>query len=265
MAESKINRDNYIVVQGWMISDLQLKGNELLIYACIHGFSQAENQVFNGGLQYLADWTKSTKQGVSKSLKALVEKGLVVKNDTYINGVKFCEYHATKFNTPLNSVEYPIKQSLTGGVKQSLTNNIDLDNLNNNLTNKKESPAPKEAKKKYGEFQHVSLKDSELAKLRKEYGEDMAQKAITHLDEYIEMKGYKARSHYLAIRKWVVDAVKEDEKKRGKGRKEPVPQWMESGANEIERMKRMHAAMTAGNSPEIAARAEALRQELQGG
>lgn len=41
----------------------------------------------------------------------------------------------------------------------------------------------------------------------------MTQKAITFLDEHIEMKGYKAKSHYLAIRKWVVDAVKEKERK----------------------------------------------------
>ena len=27
------------------------------------------------------------------------------------------------------------------------------------------------------------------------------------------MKGYKAKSHYLCIRKWVVDAVKERERK----------------------------------------------------
>ena len=29
------------------------------------------------------------------------------------------------------------------------------------------------------------------------------------MDEYIEMKGYSVKSHYLAIRKWVINAVKE--------------------------------------------------------
>ena len=96
--ESKVNAEQYIVLQGWMISDLKLKGNELIIYACIYGFSQAESQVFSGSLQYLADWTNSTKQSVVKCLKSLVEKGFVVKTDKVINGVKFCEYYATKFN-----------------------------------------------------------------------------------------------------------------------------------------------------------------------
>ena len=124
MAESKVKRENFITIQGFMIADLKLKGNELLIYACIYGFSQAENQVFNGSLQYLADWTNSTKQGVIKCLKSLLEKEYIVKNEKTINGVKFCEYYATELNTVLNKVEYPIEQSLTGGIKQSLHNNI---------------------------------------------------------------------------------------------------------------------------------------------
>ena len=136
MAEHKVIRENFIVVQGWMIRDLQLKGNELIIYACIYGFSQAENQVFSGSLQYLADWTNSTKQGVVKSLKSLTEKGYIVKTDRIINGVKFCEYYATKFNEVLNKVEYPMQQSLMGGIKQSLTNNIGLNNIDNNIAEK---------------------------------------------------------------------------------------------------------------------------------
>ena len=131
MAESKVNKENYVVIQGWMLTDLQLKGNELVVYACIYGFSQSENQVFSGSLQYLADWTNSTKQGVVKSLKSLVEKGYLIKTDKVISGVKFCEYRATKFNGVYNKVEQGMQQSLMGGMQQSLTNNLDIDNLDN--------------------------------------------------------------------------------------------------------------------------------------
>ena len=135
MAESKVNRENFIALQGWQVTDLGLKGNELIIYACIYGFSQ-DNQTFSGSLQYLADWTNSTKQGVMKCLKSLVEKGLIVKKENMINGVKFCEYHTTKLNTLCNKVEYPMQQSLMGGIQQSLPNNIDIDNISNNKKNK---------------------------------------------------------------------------------------------------------------------------------
>ena len=139
MAESKVKRENFITIQGFMLTDLQLKGNELLIYACIYGFSQAENQVFNGSLQYLADWTNSTKQGVIKCLKSLEEKQFIVKKENYINGVKFCEYYATKFNTPINNVDGGMQQSLTGGVQQSLPNNIGFDIDNDNTAKKKKA------------------------------------------------------------------------------------------------------------------------------
>ena len=141
MKESKVKDENYINIQGWMVTKLGLKGNELLIYAIIYGFSQAEDQTFNGSLQYLADWTNSTKQGVTKNLKALVEKGYIIKEDKYINNVKFCEYYATKLDTVYNKVAQGIQQSLTGyttkfntPMQQSLTNNIN-DNIDNKLDN----------------------------------------------------------------------------------------------------------------------------------
>ena len=137
MAASKVNRENYVVIQGWMLTDLQLKGNELVVYACIYGFSQCESQVFSGSLQYLADWTNSTKQGVAKSLKSLVQKGYLVKTDKVISGVKFCEYRATEFNGVCNKVAQGMQQSLTGGMQQSSPNNIDINNLDNNLEDKR--------------------------------------------------------------------------------------------------------------------------------
>jgi hypothetical protein len=79
-------------------------------------------------------------------------------------------------------------------------------------------------KHKHGEYQHVLLKDDEVEKLNKEYGKDLAEKAITFLDEYIEMKGYKAKSHYLCIRKWVIDAVNEKEKKSKAQQPQPKQQ-----------------------------------------
>lgn len=77
--------------------------------------------------------------------------------------------------------------------------------LNTNILNTKKLNT-NNIKHKYGEYKNVLLKDDELEKLKKEYSnyEDL----IKYLDEYIEMKGYKAKSHYLCIKKWVTDAVK---------------------------------------------------------
>ncbi len=60
----------------------------------------------------------------------------------------------------------------------------------------------------YGEFRNVLLSDDEHEKLKELCGEDL-QGVIDHLSSYIEMKGYKVKSYYLAIRKWVITAYKE--------------------------------------------------------
>ena len=102
-------------------------------------------------------------------------------------------------------------------------NRIEEDN-NNISASDEPAPAPKKAvKHKHGEYRKVLLTDTEVEKLIEEYGKDMTVKLIKFLDEYIEMKGYKAKNHYLAIRKWVVDAVKEQEAKKGKTVNTGVP------------------------------------------
>lgn len=76
-----------------------------------------------------------------------------------------------------------------------------------NIKNEKKE---KNIKNIYGEYKHVRLTDSERDRLFNDYGESETLEAIRFLDEYIEMKGYKAKNHYLCIRKWVFDAIKRD-------------------------------------------------------
>lgn len=101
---------------------------------------------------------------------------------------------------------------------------IGKDSITNITTSEDKSSTvdtAKASKHKYGEYKHVLLKDEELQKLQKDF--ENWKELITYLDEYIEMKGYKAKSHYLAIRKWVVDAVKKN--KRTNNTKE-IEDWL---------------------------------------
>ena len=183
---AEIKAENYITVQGWMVSDLKLKGNELLIYAIIYGFSQDGETRFTGSLGYLAAWTNSTKQGVIKNLKALVEKGFIIKTDKIINGVKFCEYHSTELNRVLNKVEQGIKQSLTGGIQQSLNNNIVSDKQDNNIEDikgKKERNTQTSYDAILSNVQNDSLRECyiEYIKMRKLIKSPMTDRALKML------------------------------------------------------------------------------------
>lgn len=132
----KVKNENYITIQGFMVNELELKGNELIIYAIIYGFSQDENQTFTGSLQYLADWTNLSKQSVINCLKSLLEKGIIIKKDKYINNVKFVEYYSKNLNRVVKNFEQGSQKTLIGGSQKTLTNNININNINNNIKNK---------------------------------------------------------------------------------------------------------------------------------
>lgn len=83
----------------------------------------------------------------------------------------------------------------------------------------------KPVKHTYGEYGHVRLTDKERDTLMNEFGESETSEAIKYLDEYIEMKGYKAQSHYLCIRKWVFDAVRRDKDKTPSKNQSLAEKW----------------------------------------
>ena len=117
---NEVTDKNYIVIQSFMVSELGLKGNELLIYAIIFGFSQTTGQAFHGSLTYLENWTNSTRPTVISSLKSLVEKGLIEKEEQTINGVKHCSYHVVDNSTDDEEAPQEVVKKLNGGSKKTL-------------------------------------------------------------------------------------------------------------------------------------------------
>ena len=94
---------------------------------------------------------------------------------------------------------------------------ITLDNIFKYIEENYNAPPPSElqepkedSKHKYGEYKNVLLTTAEYEKL---LAMENGERAIEHLSNHIKMKGYKAKSHYLAIRNWVFDAVKEKDLK----------------------------------------------------
>lgn len=75
----------------------------------------------------------------------------------------------------------------------------------------------KDTKHKYGEYQHVLLTDKEFTSLESDYGSSNTQAIIKYLDEYLEMKGTKYKSHYMVIKKWGAKAALENRNKETLG------------------------------------------------
>lgn len=90
-----ISDGTYITIQGWMRTDLNLSGNELIVYAIIYGFSQNKQGEFTGSVQYLADWVGCTKRTVTTILRKFVDEELVKKTVVQLdNNSKRVSYQA---------------------------------------------------------------------------------------------------------------------------------------------------------------------------
>ena len=154
-----VKENSFITVQAFMVNDLHLKGNELLIYAIIHGFSQDGESEFTGSLQYLADWCNTSKQTIITALQSLCEKQLIIKNVEFKNNVKFCTYKSSgvfkNFDGGSQKSLTGYSKNFNGGSQNSLPNNI-YNNINNNIADKETAPAyvPQPLKTNKAEFQN---------------------------------------------------------------------------------------------------------------
>ena len=170
----------YIVIQDWMISDLQLKGNELLTYALIYGFSQDGESEFKGSLKYISEFLGISKSTAQRSIEKLVDRGIVEKRVEEISGVKFNRYMAhEKADTPIVKTSTGYSQNDHGGIVKMTTNNTNIYNTNNNASNNtKDKSVParyfddEELNNKFMEF--LSMRK----KIRKPVRTDRALKAL---------------------------------------------------------------------------------------
>lgn len=190
----------YIVIQDWMIADLQLKGNELLTYALIYGFSQDGESEFKGSLKYISEFLGVSKSTAQRSIEKLVDRGIVEKRVEEISGVKFNRYIAhEKADTPIVKMTTGCSQNdhggvvkMTtgcsqndhGGIVKMTTNNTNIYNTNNNtINNTKDKGAPaKKEPERYFEDEELNNKFLEFLsmrkKIRKPVRTDRALKAL---------------------------------------------------------------------------------------
>ena len=99
-----MNNNNYIVIQWWMINELKIKGNELLLYGLIYWYSQDWESKFRGSLTYIQKALWISRHTVIDLLKKLIKKELIIKNEPWIYSVKtelLKNIYSVKTGTPL--------------------------------------------------------------------------------------------------------------------------------------------------------------------
>ena len=241
-----MKNNNFYCVFGWMMNELGLRNKELIAYAVIYSFSQDERTRYAGGLSYLCACTgTANKASMHRVLQSLVEKGLIIKIEKEINGIKLCDYahnpEAIKSFAKSNVapeqggccedngvvIEQQWRyQNDNGGVIKMITHNKNIDNIippkdksldphgvktpTPTLTGKISPPSS--AKESFGEFGTVKLTRQEYEKVCALY-QRRANEAITILDDYLASHGKKKyTSHYAVLKRngWVWEKLAAD-------------------------------------------------------
>lgn len=211
--------ENYLVIQGFMRTQLNLKGNELLIYALIYGFCQDGGE-FTGSIGYITEWVGSTKKTIITTIKSLIDKGLLTKEEEVKNGVKFCKYRAVypQENTEKEGEEKitpPVKKLHRGGVKITPNNLIDNigvkeERISNDILSKKETATA--VVRAYNEICHSLPKVTKLTDTRirhinarlKEYTEEDLRTAFLIAEASDFLTGRTDRSKWKADFDWLM-------------------------------------------------------------
>lgn len=133
-------KDNsYVVIQSFMLNDLHLKGNELIVYAVIYGYTQDGQHWYYGTRGHLAEWCGATKGTVTNCLNSLMEKGFIERREVQRPGYVEIQYQAKNCPTLPNFDRGDGKNS-TAPIPKIGTYNNKEDNKDYKRDGKKEYP-----------------------------------------------------------------------------------------------------------------------------
>ena len=150
-------------------------------------------------------WTKSEKFRVA-----------LIKDINTVKDSAFKEYLMQLYDGA-DTVSIPYSYGMDTTVTVTDTDTVsDTDSDADSDKENKNTKNIKNPKKEYGEYKKVKLTDEEFKKLVNDFGSAKTEEAINFLDGYIVDKNYKSKEHYIAIRRWVIDAVNEQTARRAK-------------------------------------------------
>lgn len=140
----------FLVIQKWMLTKLNLKSTELLVYAIIYGFSQDGQGECWASLDYFQLWTGASRCSIIRAINSLEEKGLI-KRRKRVGTTSALSVVLEKTNRSKGGVKM-----IRGGVKMTQGGvKMIPNNKTNNKTNNKEEINKEESDKVAVEVQRT--------------------------------------------------------------------------------------------------------------
>lgn len=179
-----MERNDYIQIQASMVTELGLSGNQLIIYALVHGFCKDGIHEFKGSINYICEWTNLSRSTVISILKQLVEDGLLVKRTYMENNVTFCAYSMGGKKNAL-----PV-QNFDGGSEIIAPNNTIYNTIGKK--DKEKSLSKKTAKDELFETCWLAYrrkgKKGKAYPYWKKLTDDEKQSVLPHIKAYVQAK-----------------------------------------------------------------------------
>lgn len=154
-----VKDNNYVTIQAFMVNDLKLKGNELIVFAVIYGYTQDGQHWYYGTRGHLAEWCGATKGTVSNCLRALQEKGYIRRREIERHGYVEIQYQAvTEFDMTLSKSDTdPSKNCDTPLPKIDSINKKEIDTRDTANYKRAFTPPSIEEVKAYAQEKAISL------------------------------------------------------------------------------------------------------------
>ena len=215
----EVKDGTYVNIQSFMVNELHLSGNALIIYAVIYGFSQDGDSWFTGSRSYLAAWCQASQSTVSRNLETLCANGLIERRERTESGVLLVDYRVVRstqnWQGRTQNEQGGVPKMGMWGVPKMSTHNIEVDNIDT-----KHSREHREKRLKYGEYSNVLLSDTDLAKLKAEFPNDWEER-IERLSAYMASTGKTYKNHLATIRNWARRDSESQSKRAGRNE----PRW----------------------------------------
>ena len=146
--ENRLPENSYICIQAFMVNDLKLSGNELIVYGLIYGFCMDKQTEFSGSIPYIQKWLNcGSNKTVHNIINKLIDKNLIIKTSTtnnpndsnhYTINFDMLNFHASVKST---LVKNPEKKQDNNYTSAKITPVKDSTSVNFDSTNVKSTPA----------------------------------------------------------------------------------------------------------------------------
>lgn len=125
-----------IIISNWMVTELQLSGNDLLIYALLFGFSRSKIGYYCGSSKHIGNSCGCSEKTVQRTLDTLIKRNLINKEKSE-SGKN--TYNIFKINTEFVPKTVPKKVVYTTKISKNQDTKTDKteDTKTVNMTNEK--------------------------------------------------------------------------------------------------------------------------------